>query len=514
MEAEAQITEEKVVQPEATEETGLPAKKTTLATPVPDPDNPKMVSFNYEEFPITDVVNTIILEAVDRGASDLHFDPSEVGLKIRLRVDGVLHDYSLVPVYVLKNMITRIKIVSGMNITESRMPQDGAIKNSIEGMTVDLRVSCLPTNLGEKIVIRVLDYSKSSAGIEELNFSKPNLEKVNEMVKSPNGIILVTGATGSGKSTTVYAVLQKLNTEDRNIITVEDPVEMNIDGINQVQVNSDIGLDFATVLRSILRQDPDTIMIGEIRDDETARIAVRASITGHLVVSTIHTNSALATIERLVDMDVERYLLGTALTGVVSQKLAKKLCTHCREEKETNEYEQRIFKQSLNMDVPKIYGPKGCDICHNGYQGRIAIHEVLVINQEIRDAITKAVEKAQLRSLVYSSGTITMLQDGLGKVVSGDTSFEEIIKLIDLDDDLGSDSRIGLDQTLADLEDTPPTDTTAEATTPVEETPKPEATPTVETTTPEVTPTEEPKAEVVTPAPTESSSESLETLDF
>ena len=435
-----------------TQEPMMPTKKTTLATPLIDPNNPQLVAFNYEEFPITDIVNTIILDAVNKGASDIHLDPSEEGLKIRVRIDGILHDYSLVPVYVLKNMITRVKIISGMNITESRMPQDGAIKNSIGDTAIDLRVSCLPTNLGEKIVIRVLDYSKSESGIEELNFSAVNLEKVNNMIKNPNGIILVTGATGSGKSTTVYAMLQKLNTEDRNIITVEDPVEMNIDGINQVQVNADIGLDFATVLRSILRQDPDTIMIGEIRDDETARIAVRASITGHLVVSTIHTNSALTTIESLVDMDVERYLLGTALTGVISQKLAKKLCEKCREARDSNDYEKGIFKKAINADVNAIYIPKGCDHCHGGYMGRIAIHEVLMINQEIRDAITKGVDKSFLRELVYSSGTVTMLQDGLSKVVSGQTSFEEILKLIDLDDDLGSDSRIGLDNTLEDTQ--------------------------------------------------------------
>ena len=284
-----------------------------------------MVTFDYNNVPITDIVNSIILDAINKGASDIHFDPFDDGIKIRIRIDGQLNDYSIVPLFVKKNMITRVKIISGMNITESRTPQDGAIRTELADKTIDLRVSCLPTNMGEKIVIRIMDYSMSASGVEALDFNERNLEKVKKMLALPNGIILVTGATGSGKSTTVYSMLQRLNVEGTNLITVEDPIEMNIGGVNQVQAVSEIGLTFATVLRSILRQDPDVIMIGEIRDDETARIAVRASITGHLVLSTIHTNNSLNTIERLTDMSVERYLLGTALSGIVSQKLARRL---------------------------------------------------------------------------------------------------------------------------------------------------------------------------------------------
>lgn len=414
--------------------------------------NNDLVNFNYEEVPITDIVNNIILDGIKRKASDIHFDPYEKGLRIRMRIDGSLMDYSHVPLYIQKNMITRIKIIAGMNITESRVPQDGAIKNKLENVNVDLRVSSLPTNLGEKIVIRILDYSMSSAGIEELDFNKENYNKVIKMINEPNGIILVTGATGTGKSTTVYSILQRLNTEDRNIITVEDPIEMNIEGINQVQVISEIGLTFANVLRSILRQDPDIIMIGEIRDDETARIAVRASITGHLVLSTIHTNNSLNTIERLTDMSVERYLLGAALTGIISQKLARRLCKHCRTSRAATDYEKKVFKEALNIDVKEIYEPHGCEYCHQGYAGRIAIHEVLLINQEIRDAIIRNAPKPELRKLVYKSGTITMLQDGLAKVVSGETTFEEILKLIDLEDDLGTNSNLGLEETIKDSE--------------------------------------------------------------
>ena len=406
-----------------------------------------MVTFDYNNVPITDIVNSIILDAIAKGASDIHFDPFDGGIKIRLRVDGVLNDYSIVPLYVKKNMITRIKIISGMNITESRVPQDGAIRSEIDGKTIDIRVSSLPTNLGEKIVLRIMDYSMSAAGIEALDFNKKNLEKVKKMLALPNGIILVTGATGTGKSTTVYSMLQKLNVEGTNLITVEDPIEMNIPGINQVQAQAEIGLTFASVLRSILRQDPDVIMIGEIRDDETARIAVRASITGHLVLSTIHTNNSLNTIERLTDMSVERYLLGSSLSGIVSQKLARRLCEKCKRKRKTTEYEKQTFKKALNLDIDEIYEPVGCLECNHGYRGRIAIHEVLLLNQEIKDAIIKGANKPYLRKLVYGiDGTETMLQDGLEKVLEGKTSFDEILKLIDLDEDLENDDLNLLDQ--------------------------------------------------------------------
>ena len=408
-----------------------------------------MVTFDYNNVPITDIVNSIILDAINKGASDIHFDPFDDGIKIRLRVDGQLNDYSIVPLYVKKNMITRVKIISGMNITESRTPQDGAIRTELQNKTIDLRVSCLPTNMGEKIVVRIMDYSMSKHGVEALDFSPENLEKVNKMLALPNGIILVTGATGSGKSTTVYSMLQKLNIEGTNLVTVEDPIEMNIGGINQVQAVSEIGLTFATVLRSILRQDPDVIMIGEIRDDETARIAVRASITGHLVLSTLHTNNSLNTIERLSDMSVERYLLGSALSGIVSQKLSRRLCPKCKKLRPTTEYEKEVFKKSLDKDIEEIYEPVGCPECSRGYRGRIAIHEVLLVNQAIKDAIIKNVDKSVLRNLVYgNNNTETMLQDGLNKVIAGETSFEEVLKLIDLEDDLGTGTQLGLDEQL------------------------------------------------------------------
>lgn len=386
--------------------------------------------------PIVDVVNEIIIDAINNGASDIHFDPSEDMLRVRVRIDGVLQNYSSIPNSYKNNLITRIKILASMNITETRLPQDGAIKSVLKGINLDLRVSCLPTKRGEKIVIRILDYSMSLRGIEYLYFNESNYQKILKMLAAPYGIILVTGATGSGKSTTVYSFLQKLNVEGSNLITVEDPVEMDIEGINQVQVNSDIGLDFATVLRSILRQDPNIIMIGEIRDSETAKIAVRASITGHLVLSTLHTNNSLNTIERLLDMNVERYLLASALTGIVSQKLARKLCDKCKRLRKTTTHEKQLFEAVLGKNIEEVYESVGCDECHGGYKGRIAIHEVLLINQEIRDAISTGVKKEDLRELVYSNDVITLLQDGLYKVIAGFTSFEEVLKLIEVDDEI------------------------------------------------------------------------------
>ena len=351
-------------------------------------------------------------------------------------------NYTSIPNTIKKNLITRIKIISGMNITEVRLPQDGAIKQVVKDENLDLRVSSLPTNEGEKIVIRILDYSMSLKGIEHLGFSERNFKKISKLINVPSGIILVTGATGSGKSTTVYSILQKLNRTETNLITVEDPIEMNISGIYLVQVISENGLSFANVLRSVLRQDPDIIMIGEIRDNETARIAVRASITGHLVLSTIHTNNSLNTIERLLDMEVERYLLASALSGIVSQKLARKLCDKCKKPRETTPYEKQLFKKYLGLDIGQINEAVGCPECSAGYKGRIALQEVLLISPNIRDAISAKISKSELRELVYGDDVITLLQDGLYKVIAGLTTPEEVIKLVEADDELNAETKI------------------------------------------------------------------------
>lgn len=404
--------------------------------------------FDYEKTPVVEIVNEILLDSSKRGASDIHFDPLADNMKVRIRVDGTLTDYTLVPNVIKKNLITRIKIISGMNITESRLPQDGAIKATIKNVNLDLRSSCIPTNNGEKIVIRILDYSISFKGLDNLGFSQKNYEKVLKMVNTPNGIILVTGATGTGKSTTVYSILQKLNTEDANVVTVEDPVEMGIEGVNQIQTNAEIGLDFAAALRSILRQDPNIIMIGEIRDTETAKIAVRSSITGHLVLSTIHTNNSLNTIERLLDMDVERYLLAAALEGIVSQVLAKQLCPKCKKLRPTNDYEKNMMRNVLGIECNETYSPIGCDECGDGFQGRIAIHEVLLFNQDIRDAVSQGMRREELRNLVYQSDVSTLIQDGFEKVKSGLTTFEEVLRLIELEDDEKGSNAYGLDKAM------------------------------------------------------------------
>ncbi len=396
-----------------------------------------MVTFDFNKTPITQIADYVILYASKARASDIHFDPRENGLMIRIRVDGELQDFSFIPKVYQKNLITRLKLLANMNITESRLPQDGAIKGNFSGEYLDMRVSSLPTKEGEKVVIRILDYSRSLNGLDYLGFNSTNLEKIKKMIGVPNGIILITGATGSGKSTTVYSMLQALNKEEINVITVEDPVEMNIEGLNQVQVNSEIGMTFAAALRSILRQDPNVILIGEIRDSETARIAVRASITGHLVLSTLHTNDALSTIERLLDMDVERYLLSSAVTGIVSQRLAKQICPKCRVTRETTPYEKAVYKKFYNMDVATIYdrNPQGCENCRSGFKGRIAIHEVLVFDDKLRDALNNdKLEKEELRNRVYSGNVITLLQDGLGKILQGLTSFEEIYRVVEINE--------------------------------------------------------------------------------
>lgn len=413
---------------------GLNMNETETKTNFNDLATKKVI--NFETTPIVDIVNYILITASKKNASDIHFDPADNHMKVRFRIDGKLDTFTIVPNTAKQNLIARLKIMAGMNITETRLPQDGAIRTVIEGISLDMRVSSLPTKRGEKIVIRIMDYSMSLKGLESLCFNDVNYKKILKMISEPNGIILVTGATGSGKSTTVYSLLQRLNTEDTNLITVEDPVEMEIEGMNQVQVNSEIGLTFATVLRSILRQDPNVIMIGEIRDSETAQIAVRASITGHLVLSTIHTNNSLSTIERLLDMDVERYLLASALEGIISQKLARKLCDKCKKLRPTNNYEKNLFRTVLGLEVGQVYEPVGCPECSFGYKGRVALHEVLLINQDIRDAISNNVSKEELRNLVYSKDVITMIQDGFYKILAGFTTITEVLKLIDLDDEI------------------------------------------------------------------------------
>ncbi|WP_026676457.1 GspE/PulE family protein [Fictibacillus gelatini] len=383
-----------------------------------------------EDSPVVRLVNQIVLNAVEQKASDIHFEPQESKLNIRYRIDGMLRFERSLPKH-MQNVITaRIKIMTNLDITENRVPQDGRMRLNVEFHSVDIRVSTLPTIYGEKLVLRILDLGSALNHVEHLDFNKLNYQRFIKMIEQPNGMILITGPTGSGKSSTLYAALNRLNTEEVNIVTVEDPVEYQLEGINQIQVNPNVGLTFASGLRAVLRQDPDIVMIGEIRDTETAQIAVRASLTGHLVLSTIHTNDSIGTISRLIDMGVEHFLVAASLTGVVSQRLVRRVCRDCQERHEATESEKEIFKKR-GLDVDFIMRGKGCPTCNmTGYKGRIAIHELLVIDEPLRKMIMNNHPVLELRSYAYQNETIFLLDDGLLKVKKGLTTTEEVLRVV------------------------------------------------------------------------------------
>ena len=382
-----------------------------------------------EDSPIVRLVNQMIASGVAQRASDIHFDPSETELKVRYRVDGILRTERSLPKHMQSVITARIKIMGNLNITESRVPQDGRIKTTINFKPVDIRLSTLPTVYGEKIVMRILDLSNAASDIDKLGFSSKNEDLFRKMIARPNGIVLITGPTGSGKSSTLYAALSHLNSEEVNIITVEDPVEYQLDGINQIQVKEEVGLTFAAGLRSILRQDPDIVMLGEIRDLETAQIAVRASLTGHLVLSTLHTNSAVESISRLQDMGIEPFLLSSSLVGIMAQRLVRRVCRDCGETKPATDREKEIFlEQGLVIENVRI--GRGCPSCSgSGYRGRIAIHELLPIDRRIKELILKHASANELIDYMNEQGYYTLLQDGLLKVIEGHTSTEEILRV-------------------------------------------------------------------------------------
>lgn len=386
-----------------------------------------------EDSPIVRLVNQIISNAVAERASDIHFDPQELELKIRYRIDGVLMTERTLPKHMQNVMIARLKIMANLNITESRIPQDGRIKMTVNFKPVDIRISTLPSVFGEKIVMRILDLSNALDRLDKIGFSPANEATFKEMIFRPNGIVLITGPTGSGKSSTLYAALNKLNRDEVNIITIEDPVEYQLAGINQVQVNDAVGMTFATGLRSILRQDPDIVMIGEIRDFETAQIAIRASLTGHLVLSTLHTNSAVAALTRLSDMGVEPFLIASSLSGVVAQRLVRRVCRDCVQTVSPTEREKELFAD-IGMSIDKIERGRGCPSCNNtGYRGRIAIHEVLTIDDEIRRLIMSSASASEIRSYVKEKGLLFLLNDGLDKVRQGLTTTEEVLRIATID---------------------------------------------------------------------------------
>ncbi|MEH7176388.1 GspE/PulE family protein [Neobacillus vireti] len=379
--------------------------------------------------PIVRLVNQLLTNAVIQKASDIHIDPQETKVVVRYRVDGVLRVERVLPRHMQSVLTARVKIMSNLDITEHRIPQDGRIKINLEFHPIDLRVSTLPTVYGEKIVMRILDMGAALNDLNKIGFNALNLKRFSELIEQPTGIVLITGPTGSGKSSTLYAALNKLNSEQVNIITIEDPVEYQLEGINQIQVNTNVGMTFAAGLRSILRQDPNIIMVGEIRDKETAEIAVRASLTGHLVLSTIHTNDSLGTVTRLVDMGVEPFLIASSLSGIVAQRLVRKVCRDCGELQEASKREVEIFARR-GLKIEKVNRGKGCPSCNmTGYKGRIALHEVLVINDDMRRAIMNDDSFQNLKELAIKNKTIFLIDDGLLKVKQGLTTTEEILRV-------------------------------------------------------------------------------------
>lgn len=382
-----------------------------------------------EDSPIVRLVNQILQLAIEQRASDIHIDPQETKVLIRYRVDGVLRTDRALPKHMQSVLTARIKILANMDITEHRVPQDGRIKMNIDFHPVDLRVSTLPTVYGEKIVMRVLDLGAALNDIQKLGFNKLNLQRFIELIERPTGIVLITGPTGSGKSSTLYAALNRLNSEEVNIITIEDPVEYQLEGINQIQVNPNVGLTFAQGLRSILRQDPNIIMVGEIRDRETAEVAIRASLTGHLVLSTLHTNDALSTVTRLIDMGIEPFLVATSLAGVVSQRLVRRVCRDCQYEQEPTKREMEIFARR-GIKIDKVIRGRGCPTCNmTGYKGRIALHELLVMTDDMRRVILNHEPFSKLRELALKNKMIFLIDDGLLKVKQGITTLEEVLKV-------------------------------------------------------------------------------------
>lgn len=371
------------------------------------------------------LTDDILKMGIAMGASDIHLEPTEEDLKIRMRIDGVLREVARVGAS-RAALISRIKIMSGLDIAEKRVPQDGRSEFVFEKRKVDLRVASLPTIFGEKIVVRILDKAKSLQDISSLNFSQENLSIYEKLYRAPHGMVLLTGPTGSGKSTTLYATLEKLNSVEKNIITVEDPVEYQLPGINQVAVNVKTGLSFAKGLRSIVRQDPDIIMVGEIRDAETAEIAVHAALTGHLVLSTLHANTAIGAVTRLLDMGIERYQLVAAFNGSVSQRLVRKLCDKCKKKRSAKSYELEYLGKNNNMD---LYAPCGCSECGNtGYRGRVAVHEIFVMDDDVLDIFVRGANEKELSALAVNKGMKTLREDGRTKVLLGLTTVEELLK--------------------------------------------------------------------------------------
>ncbi len=382
------------------------------------------------ESPVIKLVNYLLFAAVQEGASDIHIEPDDGSLRVRYRVDGRLYQKMAPPIKMLPAVVSRIKIMAKLDISERRVPQDGGITIRISKRPVDLRVSTMPGKFGEKVVIRIIDKNNAMTGLHQIGFSPSMLEQFTNMISQPNGIVLVTGPTGSGKSTTLYAALRQINNETVNISTVEDPVEMNIPGINQFQTHDRAGFTFAGALRALLRQDPDIVMIGEIRDQETAKIATQAALTGHLVLSTLHTNDAPSAITRLFNIGVEPYLVAASVRGALAQRLVRRICTQCKEEVKLTDPQKRAIERMgpQAQAIKTFYHGEGCKACRDtGHSGRAGIYELFEPNDEALDAITRGASLQELRNIGLEAGYTTLRQDGLEKVAAGITTLEELI---------------------------------------------------------------------------------------
>lgn len=391
-----------------------------------------LLDSNDDEAPIIRLVNSLLSQAVKERASDIHIEPFEREMMVRFRIDGVLYKIIKPPKRFQASILSRVKIMAGLNIAEKRLPQDGRIRIKIAGKDVDIRVSTVPTTYGERVVMRLLDRSSVLIQLTDLGFTQRNFELMESLIHKSHGIILVTGPTGSGKTTTLYACLAKINKPDLNILTIEDPVEYQLNGVGQVQVNPKIDLTFAAGLRSFLRQDPDVIMVGEIRDRETAEIAIQASLTGHLVLSTVHTNDASGAVGRLVDMQVEPFLVASSLVGILAQRLVRVLCPHCRVPHTPTAHELAEIGVKLDpgAPAPQVYKSKGCDQCaQTGYLGRTGIYELLPVNDEIRQLILQNVDATQIKHAAIRAGMTTLRSDGARKVMQGETSIEEVCRV-------------------------------------------------------------------------------------
>ncbi|MCW2612642.1 MAG: type pilus assembly protein PilB [Actinomycetota bacterium] len=386
-----------------------------------------------DDAPIVRYVNLLITQAIADRASDIHLEPTENDLRVRFRIDGVLHEIMRSPKQIASGVISRLKIMADINIAERRKPQDGRLSVAVEGKKIDLRVATLPTVWGEKVVMRVLDNSTAQLTLADLGFEPANYDSFASSFTKPYGMILVTGPTGSGKSTTLYATLNIVSTPEKNVITVEDPVEYRLPGINQVQVNAKAGLTFASALRSILRSDPDVVLIGEVRDHETAQIAIEAALTGHLVLTTLHTNDAPSAITRLVEMGIEPFLVGSAVDAVLAQRLARRLCGRCKQAyvPTPEQLRQARFPWADGEELPKLYRPVGCPACSKtGYKGRLALHEVMQVTEEVERLAVERASGAAIGAVARAQGMTTLRQDGLAKVLSGSTSLEEILRVV------------------------------------------------------------------------------------